>query len=373
MSHHQVDNFSQQPSRLAHGPYDQALQPVPLANPQKASLTSSVDSDDTWNAAVHRWQAARMPHAAVLSAVRREVERFEACIGNHPLSGLTEAHVRHFIETCIVREKTSPRRVRGAVVLLASVVSTAIRGRVTPLRKNPFTTALKSFAPVTNDTNPFGHAFSTDELNQLYTSPLYVQGQLPRKGGLEAAFWLPLLGQFTGIRLERLCHLRRCDVVQHNGVWCLCLRVQRLHHPLEVRKVPLHSTLLELGWLDFVRTGRLSDNAAWLFPDLCVNSYGRRSATFAMWFKSYLDDSGLGGRRLTFHSFRSTFAAFAKRSGLCDDAVRQFLGFASGITAEGKEAAVEDLSFELLVQAMNRLEFPGLELDHLVRWRRMDR
>lgn len=362
MSHHQADNVSTQPFHLAHGPHDPALQPVPVANLQEISLIPSVDSDDTWNSAVRLWQADRMPHAKVLREVNRHVEHFTAIIGDQPLSGLTVAHVRHFRETCIVRDETARKRVDTVVALLASVVNVAMRDRVTALRQNPFTAAQTFDTPVTNGTGSFGGAFTTDELNRFYTSPVYTQDRRPRKGGLEAAFWLPLLGQFTGARLEDLCRLRGCDVVQRDGVWCPSLRdirrERRLGQPLAGRTVPLHRTLIELGWLDFVETCRRFGDTSWLFPDLCVTPYGGRSAVFATWFGSYLDDSGLGGRYLTFRSFRSTFAAFAKRSGLCDDAVQQFLGFAPGINVEGKEAGVEYLQFELLVQAMTHSSPP---------------
>src|SRR5262249_39282094 len=50
------------------------------------------------------------------------------------------------------------------------------------------------------------------ELRVLFSSPVFAEGVRPKAGGGEAAFWLPLLGIFTGARLGELAPLTSADV-----------------------------------------------------------------------------------------------------------------------------------------------------------------
>jgi hypothetical protein len=48
----------------------------------------------------------------------------------------------------------------------------------------------------------------TAELKTLLASPVFTKGERPKGGKGDAAFWLPLLGLFTGARRgELVCHL----------------------------------------------------------------------------------------------------------------------------------------------------------------------
>jgi hypothetical protein len=99
----------------------------------------------------------------------------------------------------------------------------AMRKNLTRLEKNPFSYTKFGGKVVRSNTVTFRDAFTIDELNRFYASPVYTQGDRPRKGGGEAAYWLPLLAQHTGARVEDLCRLQADDLVQREGVWCFHL------------------------------------------------------------------------------------------------------------------------------------------------------
>ncbi|WP_180729731.1 site-specific integrase [Paraburkholderia sp. PGU19] len=337
-------------------------------------LIPLVDASDTWACAIKKWEEDAAPRAKTADEVRAQVVRFERLVGPMPLSALTAAHVTLFKTACLEKEEVSKSRVNTIIALLSPVINVAMKNKLTPLGTNPFSGAKFSKKAVRKDTDPeaIRDAFTVAELNQLYASRVFVHGHRPGKGGGDTAYWLPLLGPHTGARLEDLCRLRTRDVVQRDGVWCLHLHDTKREHraafAANMRHVPIHQSLLELGFLEFVEAqGRESDR---LFPRLKPNKYGQLSATWSSWFSDYLDaDAGLDAPRLDFHSFRHTFKTFAQLSGVNDCVIEELKGHAPDSLYGRNEGGEKRLPFELLVAAMDRLSFPGLELGHLPRWR----
>lgn len=327
-----------------------------------------VDPDDTWEAAVAQWVEDAAPQPKTASEVRSQVARFERLVGVMPLSALTSEHVAQFKSACLAQESVSKSRVNTIISLLSAVINVAIDSGLTTLTANPFARAKFSRKAVRRDADPdsLRDAYTTDELNRLYASRVFVSGHRPGKGARAAAFWLPLLGPHTGARLEDLCRLRTRDVVQRAGVWCLHLHdTKREHRTGEagiMRHVPIHQTLIKLGWLDYVES---QDRSGRLFPDLKPNQYEQLSAIWSTWFNEYLDAEGLDDPRLDFHSFRHTFKSFGQLSGIDNAVIEELIGHAPDSLYGRNEAGEKRLPFELLVDAMNRLEFPGLELGHL--------
>jgi hypothetical protein len=201
---------------------------------------------------------------------------------------------------------------------------------------------------------------------------VYTEGFRSRCG--EAAFWLPLLSQFTGGRYKNLCHLQVCHVQQHDGVWSVLMPdMFPIRPPIGSRWVPLHPALVDIGWLDYVASCRPRGDTAWLFPDLFASSSDYVRVHARPWFGRYLRRAGLDETRLDFASFRYTFAAFAGRSGVDDKVIREILGYPSTVSHGRPEASGGSLRFERFVDAIDKLDFPGLAIGHLVRHSQADR
>lgn len=144
-----------------------------------------------------------------------------------------------------------------------------------------------------------------------------------------AAFWLPLLGLYTGARINELCQLNpQCDIrdddPQAPGVWFLDITEdgeaaegvdKSVKNEISQRRVPVHSALLALGFVDYVK-GLKAGGVALLFP-LWAPSKGRAAGGAEKWFRGHLEALGLrdetrGARLVGFHAFRSTFMARAE-------------------------------------------------------------
>lgn len=202
--------------------------------------------------------------------------------------------------------------------------------------------------------------FTTNELRTLFEALEPYRRSEPTK------FWVPALALFTGARAGEICQLRIEDVVDVDGVDCLNLsefdakglRVEdkRLKTRTSERLVPLHSDLIDAGFLDFV-TQRAQ--AGRLFPDLKPGPKGSFSHEFSKWFGRFKRRIGLNEPALVFHSFRHGFRDACRRADISDETAQALGGWAgvNQATHYGDRGAVP-----VLGRAMSKLEFGGFRL-----------
>src|SRR5205823_4616345 len=93
--------------------------------------------------------------------------------------------------------------------------------------------------------------FEIAELQTLFSCPVFTEGERPKGGQGEAAFWLPLLALFTGARLGELAGLTADDVrvEQQSRIPALYIRERtergrRLKTSASERVVPVHRELI---------------------------------------------------------------------------------------------------------------------------------
>ena len=216
-------------------------------------------------------------------------------------------------------------------------------------------------------------AVTIDQLDEIFASPVCTRGHRPAKDGGDAAYWVPLVGLHTGARVEDICRLTVADTVQRDGVGCFHLhdskRENRTGNRNVMRYVPVHHNLPRLGWLDYVESRRPSGASVWLFPDLSTNQYQKRGAVFSNWLNNYLRTTiAIKDPALVYHSFRHTFQSFGELAGISGLVIDALIGHAPDSRYGRKECGEKRLPFELLVAAMDRLSFPGLEFGHRPRW-----
>lgn len=150
-------------------------------------------------------------------------------------------------------------------------------------------------------------AFDLEDLTNLFVKRREYSQDRHKKG---TNFWIPLLGLYTGARLEELCQLYCDQVAEVDGYWCLKIEEgypEQSVKTSEKRIVPLHPFLIDgLGFHKWVqRRGGKGDH---LWPELprVANKYGHN---FSKWFKLFKDRCGIDPtpNYKVFHSFRHTF------------------------------------------------------------------
>lgn len=172
-------------------------------------------------------------------------------------------------------------------------------------------------------------AFTQEELEKLFTGP--VMAGLARQAEQAHKYWLPHLGLYTGARVNELCQLNPLvDILQEpkSGIWYLNITedseadesvTKTVKTATSKRKVPIHSQLIKLGFLDYVKRLK-GQGSKLLFPGFApVEGYA--SAEAQKWFRNFLRELGLRdetpGQQITgMHAFRSTFLNRAMNLGV---------------------------------------------------------
>ena len=209
-------------------------------------------------------------------------------------------------------------------------------------------------------------AFSADDLNRLFQSEVFTAGLRPKGGGRDAAYWLPLLALFTGARVEELAQLLVSDVRHEEGLGhYLNITDEAAHAQLKNaasrRRIPLHTAVLDCGFLEYLARCK---RPGLLFPDLRANSRGKLGGYFSTWFSIYLRQKmGIHDARKVFHSFRHTFKDACRAVGIEEEVHDALTGHTGNSVS--RRYGNDQYPLEPLFEAINRLEFAGLDLSHL--------
>lgn len=223
--------------------------------------------------------------------------------------------------------------------------------------------------------------FSTQELHAIFSGYLY-EGTDSGSANLvfPYQFWLPLLGIFTGGRLNELCQLETADITQDvgTGIWFAKLveeGTKSLKNDNSNRFMPIHSELIRIGFLDFVaqaqkegRKNLFSDGLTYQkikgWGGIATTFFTRMpspSTTYGGYFYSIgirkrLSDGKPDGKK--FHAFRHTFVDLLRNTS--DEADRLIPAF-TGHAAKNKNQSDDygsGYSLSKLHRVLHTVQFP---------------
>lgn len=178
----------------------------------------------------------------------------------------------------------------------------------------------------------------------------------PRQHKHQNAFpWIVVLGAYTGARLEDICGLKVSDIQQDDGVWFLDIRDAKT--PSGVRQVPIHSQIVALGFLDYVKAIK----GEWLWPSLGKpNAGGKRGVYMGKVFATHCSNRGLDKPLLGYHYWRTTTITKLENAGVPENETARLVGHkiktvTLGIYSKG-------LSLPRLSGIVEQIGYEGLEL-----------
>lgn len=160
--------------------------------------------------------------------------------------------------------------------------------------------------------------FTKTDLEALFINDAYTKGE-HRKSW---RFWVPLIALYSGARQSEIAQLALKDISQVDGVWVFAItdegEDQKVKTKAGIRKVPIHSKLIELGFLQYVEALKRKGEKQ-LFPDLEKGKHGWGDKVSRWFSDTYSPNSGIkadptGGRKV-FHSFRHTAITAALSKG----------------------------------------------------------
>jgi integrase len=367
----------------------ETVEPSEPGSPTSGSLRAAHDG----------WRKSRNPSRTTLREFTYAIDRFVELHGDMPVAKITRRHVLQFREALqdlpvrrsgklrnaplpelVEWSKQHPRapRVSNATVnkLLGDVQAVSLWARDNGLIADDVPWA----DPFANMRLPeeasTREPWQLEELRLLFNSTVFTEGARPTAGRGEAAFWLPLLGLFTGARLGELAPLTVADVTtdEPGQITMITIREdpeqgRRLKTAGSARVVPVHPELVRIGFLRFVeQTNSQGGTSARLFPLLTPGPRGGFGEAWSKWFGRYIRALGITNRASVFHSFRHGFKDALRAAEVSEDVNDALTGHAGPGTIGrqyGAKQMIRRFGIATLAAAVSKVAYPGLDLSDL--------
>ncbi len=186
-------------------------------------------------------------------------------------------------------------------------------------------------------------AFDDDDLKKIFA---------PREKYLHPYYyWIPYLCLYTAARVNEMCQLYQSDVYEKDGVWVFDINEntgdKRLKTAASRRLVPIHSKLIELGFLDFVRSIKTKR----IFDELPLrrDGYGQdASRWFGRWRKKIGVDK-------PFHCFRHTAGNSLKQQMVDRYLIKAIMGHSDDSDTTGRYG--KQYNVGVLKETIEKLKF----------------
>jgi len=293
-------------------------------------------------------------------------------IGDIPITAVTKSVVRDYKQTLLSypanrykgkrKEKTLEQLLEEGSVSISLETVRNVMGRVSSFfnwlvnqgyrEDNPFSgVAPKRVHSARSERSPF----TDDDLKLLFGTAIYKDKIYTH----DWQYWLPLLGLYTGARLEELCQLKGQDFKVVDGCHYIDIHGEgdtqnRVKTPSSIRKIPVHSDLINLGLLDVVNK---RPRKSFLFDLRRINT--NLGHLPSKWFGGYKASLGLPKGTKVFHSFRHTLRDKLTSNGIPSEHTRELLGheqigetfgrYGSSIPVNILAESLEKLTFSLVI------------------------
>lgn len=219
--------------------------------------------------------------------------------------------------------------------------------------------------------------YSPEHLNMIFSSPVWtgrrttkhsgVPGELRRKDG---KYWVPIIALYSGMRAGEIIQLLGSDIKEQDGIWYFDVSkfepdgeddvevVKGLKTGSSYRRIPIHSEILKLSFLNFVKgagKGRL-------FPDIRIGSDGTYSQTWSKFWGNYGAKWKFRSKLRVFHSFRHNFVDALHEANVTDAVAMQLCGHSDDAAhwSYGKGVSISRLKEEI-EKISYPVEIPGAD------------
>lgn len=278
--------------------------PAPAVAPAVAALS--------FDEALELWEREKRPSAKTVYDWRRLMAQFAAHLGHADAHRLTPDDLIGW-KAALVAAGLHPKTIRNARLgAVRAVLQCAVDNR--RLATNP---AERIGIDVKAAGTPTRRSFTDGEAALVLRAALRETNPVLR--------WAPWLCAYSGARVSEVCQLRREDVHEHEGVWCMRIAAEAgsLKNANSERAVPLHPALIERGFLGFVATVRDGP----LFAKLPPDKFGKRGGNGTKVLSRWVRELGLTDERLApNHSWRHRFKTLGRRHGLATDLTNAMTG-----------------------------------------------
>ena len=338
------------------------------------------------------------------SEIKFTVDTFpllEELIGNISTGELTIQHTNQFKQAVLKMPSNRHKKVQYRKLTISEIIKldipeadqlkrttkqkylTRLGKFLTWLKANGYThldlsTPLQRAVKLGGNPRSQRNKYIDDDLKKLFNSDDYVHGMH------DAAYkyWVPLIGLFTGARINEICQLLIADVYQEidSKIWVFDINeteeittkksVKGSHHR---RLVPIHRELIRLGILDYINQLKINGESR-LFPELPYKGAKNKYANKAMrWFNNTYTNSrncNIQTTNTSFHSIRHSVMDNLHKIGKIDvNDWAELFGQLSG-GSEGQRRYVKGYELPECQKCINKINFKRcLDMKSIKPWK----
>jgi integrase len=351
------------PPVSAHLTKPATKRPQPATAPERRTLTPT--DGKSIHAIMRLWANEKKPVPRTVETAERALNRFRELMGDIEVPAVTKTHVVDF-KNKLVAEGHSANTVNKTLNYMSIMFNHAVgQAWIDTDPAKGVRIAVKK-KPKGSGRAPFNEA----ALNGIFSHPIYSEGIRPELGAGEAAYWLPLLGLFTGARIEELCQLAPKDIKQEKyrdskgreqTAWVMHItgtgEGQGVKNTGSERRIPIHPELQRLGFVKYAQ-GQKSNR---VFPLLRPDKAGYEAPRWSVWWHREMRKAGaFAGTKMVFHSFRHLFKDVCRECGITKELADALQGHTEGDSSGGYGAALYPLN--PMMDAISRYKVHGVRL-----------
>ena len=293
---------------------------------------------------------------------------FIEIIGNIPVSSLSKDSIRTYISTQI---KLPPNRRKNPKYREMSIVEVMKLKGVKPqsrINVNKFLTRLTTFMnfgvsqgyikenyilgmkipiPKTEGRKK-REPFSPEDLVKILSPKTYLDYTIDfgkttksRKPNVvkyqNSFYWAFLIGIFSGMRTNETAQLQIEDIIKKENVWMISIdgaEGKSVKTTSSIRKVPVHPTLISLGFIDYVKIIK-SKGVDRVFPELTKQRDGYSTKISQHYNEKFLPSVGVWIRQTkVLYSTRHTFINRCYNKGVDRDIIKSIVGHEPDFTMD---------------------------------------
>lgn len=278
------------------------------------------------------------PENAELYDYGPHIKEFIAVVGDKPISGMTAEDARNYRAAVLSRTEAIGNKDKR-LNRVKAFLNWARHQQHTGM---DYSGILK--LDTAGKVNQSYEPFTSDDLGKLFHSPQYQEAKFTKA----SQYWLPLLGLYTGGRINELSQLYVTDIRKVQGIDAIDINdddLKTTKNASSIRTVPIHPELRKAGFFEYVELIRYEGHAQ-LFPELkkssrAKDSFGKEPSRF---FTAYRRGVGMvtegevfdaatgkwrGRGRKVFHSLRTTANSMLRRHEVPQERRERLVGHES--------------------------------------------
>jgi integrase len=335
----------------------------PPASPKRSGKLLSDAIDAYCKEYEHRWTPKTKREFAGM------FDRILDLLSNPPLKSITRPTLVEFRDA--LAETRQVKTVNKYVQLLSMVLNYA--SVLQWISGNP---AHKLGLQDNRREDEIRRAYTLDEVKAIFAA---LQADKPSfySEGHHERYWLPLLGLYTGARVNELAQLGSDDVFIEDGIPTIRITSsgdsgKRLKSESSRRDIPVHNDLLSLGFMIYVNNIKAQKHER-LFPALKLGPNGyshyfvsRHFSGSNGWLRTNVPSIGDG---MSFHGFRHTFASHLKNSEEPERLIEELMGHKNTSLSLGRYG--KPYKLEIKQRAVNQVNYqliPATKEESLEYW-----